>query len=101
MYAIEGDADWHYSRNQQHRKQVRMNYKNVEDAVAVLWFPSKTRAVEFSENRFRNKFRDVNFPTPQSFEAHYIAMLAKPFLSKKEISVLQIIQIELYNKKTL
>lgn len=80
VYAIEGDADWHYSRNQQHRQQVRINYKSVDDAIATLWFPSRERAEEFCGNHFRNRFQQHNFPTPHSFEAHYIALLAKPFL---------------------
>lgn len=78
IMVIEGDAEWRYSRQQVHRPQIRVNYRSVEDAIAVLWFPSRDKAFDFFSNSFRNRFRQQGFPTPHSWEGHYIPMLSPP-----------------------
>ncbi|XP_045193578.2 uncharacterized protein LOC123549503 isoform X3 [Mercenaria mercenaria] len=82
VYPIEGDPGWLFSKAQQHRHPgIRIPCKNVEEAVAVFWFPNKDKAKAVFDNSFHNRFKDPCFPTPHSFEAYYIPLLTPPILS--------------------
>ncbi|XP_052232180.1 uncharacterized protein LOC127845355 isoform X2 [Dreissena polymorpha] len=80
VIALEGDAGWRFSRDQQPRPQVRCRHQCVDDAVAVLWFPDQKKAFDFFSNSFRNRFRQEGFPSPHGWEGHYIPLQSPPFL---------------------
>ncbi|XP_052817042.1 uncharacterized protein LOC128243353 isoform X1 [Mya arenaria] len=80
VIALEGDAGWRYSRDQNPRPQVRCRHQLVDDAIAVIWFPSEKKAFDFFSNSFRNRFRQEGFPSPHGWEGHFIPLLNPPFL---------------------
>lgn len=85
IVVMEGEQGWYPNPKHEQHPQMRVQHRMTDNAVATFWFPNREKAFLFLGTSYKNRFMDKNnFPTQHSYEAHFIPLLAAPYLRSQD-----------------